>query len=137
MACYYCGAEKVYAKGLCVACYHRSRRNGTPERKTAKTRKRNPPSDKVKAILADYNKTMNQAETAKRFHLSHQYVNYIVNRYGGSEYRQYSTDVLDALKEKFPKFSKVALCMVRNPQYGVDLSKDAKRFLKSLEDSKK
>jgi len=136
MACYYCGAEKVYAQGLCVACYHRNRRNGTPERKTTKTRKRNPPSEKVKAILADYNKTMNQTETAKRFHLSRQYVNYIVNHYGVSEYRQYSTDVLDALKEKFPKFSKVALCMVRNPQYGVDLSADAKRYLKSLEESK-
>ena len=49
--------------------------------------------------------------------------------------RAYSTDVLDALKEKFPKFSKVALCMVRNPQYGVDLSADAKRYLKSLEEN--
>jgi hypothetical protein len=61
-------------------------------------------------------------------------------RYGQVEYKQdrqraYSTDVLDALKEKFPKFSKVALCMVRNPQYGVDLSKEAKKYLKLLEEN--
>ena len=59
-------------------------------------------------------------------------------RYGKLEYkrdrpRAYSTDILDALKEKFPKFSKVALCMIRNPQYGVDLSNEAKRYLKALE----
>ena len=47
--------------------------------------------------------------------------------------RDYSTDLLEALKVRFPKFSKVALCMVRNPQYGVDLSKEAKKYLKALE----
>jgi len=86
--CYYCGERTAVARGLCMRCYQRQRRNGHLEYK------RDCP-------------------------------------------RVYSTDVLDALKEKFPKFSKVALCMVRNPQYGVDLSADAKRFLKSLEDSKK
>ena len=136
MACWYCGAENVYAHGLCYACYHRNRRNGTPDRKR-RGRPKKPPSEKVKAILADYNLTMNQAKTAERLHLSRQYVSFVVNNYSGDVYRQYSTDILDALKEKFPKFSKVALCMVRNPQYGVDLSADAKRYLKSLEETKK
>lgn len=85
--CYYCGERTAVAKGLCMPCYQRQRRNGHLEYK------RDCP-------------------------------------------RAYSTDVLDALKEKFPKFSKVALCMVRNPQYGVDLSRDAKRFLKSLEEGR-
>ena len=85
--CYYCGERPAVAKGLCMACYQRRRRNGHLEYK------RGAP-------------------------------------------RAYSTDVLDALKGKFPKFSKVALCMVRNPQYGVDLSADAKRYLKSLEETK-
>ena len=85
--CYYCGERPAVARGLCMRCYQRRRRNGHLEYK------RDCP-------------------------------------------RAYSTDVLDALKEKFPKFSKVALCMVRNPQYGVDLSKDAKRYLKSLEEGR-
>ena len=33
------------------------------------------------------------------------------------------------LKEKFPKFSKITACMVNNPEYGVTLSPEAKRWL--------
>ena len=86
--CYYCGERTAVAKGLCMPCYQRKRRNG---------------------------------------HLE----------YKRDRQRDYSTDVLEALKVRFPKFSKVALCMIRNPQYGVDLSKEAKKYLKSLEESKK
>ena len=82
--CYYCGERPAVARGLCMRCYQRRRRNGHLEYKRDRP-------------------------------------------------RDYSTDVLEALKVRFPKFSKVALCMVRNPQYGVDLSRDAKRYLKSLE----
>lgn len=61
-------------------------------------------------------------------------------RTGHLEYKQdrprdYSTDILETLKARFPKFSKAALCMVRNPQYGVDLSKEAKEYLKLLEEN--
>jgi len=34
------------------------------------------------------------------------------------------------MKKRYPKFSKVTLCMIRNREYGVDLSKEAKQFLK-------
>lgn len=59
-------------------------------------------------------------------------------RYGSVEYkrnrpRDYSKDVIGVLKKRYPKFSKIALCMIRNPEYGVDLSVDAKKFLKEME----
>lgn len=44
--------------------------------------------------------------------------------------REYSKDIIDVMKKRYPKFSKVALCMIRNREYGVDLSKEAKQFLK-------
>ena len=34
------------------------------------------------------------------------------------------------MKKQYPKFSKVTLCMIRNKEYGVDLSKEAKQLLK-------
>ena len=36
---------------------------------------------------------------------------------------------VERMREKFPKFSKVALCMVNNPEYGIDFSEEAKRHL--------
>lgn len=59
-------------------------------------------------------------------------------RTGGLEYkrdrpRKYSKDIIDVLQKRYPKFSKITLCMIRNPEYGVDLSADAKRFLKDME----
>lgn len=33
MSCSYCGASEVIARGLCRACYHRLRRNGSVQRK--------------------------------------------------------------------------------------------------------
>lgn len=58
-------------------------------------------------------------------------------RYGTLAYkrdrpREYGKEVVDILKKHYPKFSKVQLCMIRNPEYGVDLSKEAKKYLKSL-----
>lgn len=83
MACAYCGKKTAYAKGLCMACYQRQRRNGT---------------------LA----------------------------YKRDRQRKYGNDVVGILKKRYPKFSKVALCMIRNPEYGVDLSADAKRLLRMM-----
>lgn len=56
-------------------------------------------------------------------------------RYGVLEYkkdrpREYSKEIIDVVRKRYPKFSKVALCMIRNPQYGVDLSDEAKKYLK-------
>jgi hypothetical protein len=47
--------------------------------------------------------------------------------------RKYSKEVISILKKRYPKFSKVALCMIRNPEYGVDLSDNAKKYLKEAE----
>lgn len=60
-----------------------------------------------------------------------------LRRYGSVAYkkdrpRDYSKDVIGVLKKRYPKFSKIALCMIRNPEYGVDLSPDAKKFLKEM-----
>lgn len=40
-----------------------------------------------------------------------------------------SKEIVELMQTQFPKFSKIALCMVRNPQYGVDYSAAAKRLL--------
>lgn len=61
-----------------------------------------------------------------------------MRRYGSLEYkkdrpRKYSNDIIDVMKKRYPKFSKVALCMIRNREYGVDLSVEAKRYLKAME----
>ena len=33
------------------------------------------------------------------------------------------------MQQRFPKFSKASLCMVNNPEYGVDISPAGKRWL--------
>lgn len=38
-------------------------------------------------------------------------------------------ETVELLQQHFPKFTKVALCMVRNPEYGVTFSPKAKRIL--------
>lgn len=40
-----------------------------------------------------------------------------------------SKEIVELMQTQFPKFSKITLCMVRNPQYGVDYSAAAKRLL--------
>lgn len=42
-------------------------------------------------------------------------------------------ETVDLLQQYFPKFTKVALCMVRNPEYGVTFSPKAKRILDKAE----
>jgi hypothetical protein len=42
-------------------------------------------------------------------------------------------ETVELLQQHFPKFTKVALCMVRNPEYGVTLSPKAKRILDKAE----
>lgn len=61
-----------------------------------------------------------------------------MRRYGSVEYkrnrpREYSKDIVGVMKKKYPKFSKVTLCMIRNREYGVDLTVEAKRYLKEME----
>ena len=41
-------------------------------------------------------------------------------------------EIVSVLKEKFPKFSKIAWCMAQNPAYGVALSEDAARTLQEI-----
>ena len=36
---------------------------------------------------------------------------------------------VEKMRERFPKFSKVTLCMINNPEYGVDYSAEAKAYL--------
>ena len=42
-------------------------------------------------------------------------------------------ETVELLQQHFPKFTKVALCMVRNPEYGVTFSPKAKRILNEAE----
>lgn len=50
----------------------------------------------------------------------------------GRIYRRpkYGPEVTRALKEKFPKFSRVTLCMINNPEYGIFFSEEAESYLK-------
>lgn len=52
--CCYCGSEKYYARGLCVNCYARYKRNGFLEKKTGRSRnkKRNEVDWKVRFYQA-------------------------------------------------------------------------------------
>lgn len=43
-----------------------------------------------------------------------------------------SKEIIATLRSKFPKFSKVTLCMVRNPAYGCALSEEAVRTLQDI-----
>ena len=43
--------------------------------------------------------------------------------------RQESRELVDLMRTQFPKFSKVTLCMIRNPEYGVDFSAKAKKLI--------
>lgn len=45
-----------------------------------------------------------------------------------------SREMISILQEKFPKFSKIQLSMVRNPEYGVTLSPDARKLLYPSDD---
>lgn len=46
--------------------------------------------------------------------------------------RPTSKEIIATLRTKFPKFSKVTLCMVRNPAYGCALSEEAARTLQEI-----
>ena len=46
-------------------------------------------------------------------------------------------EIVALMQTKFPKFSKVQLCMIRNPEYGVDFSAAAKRLLRKKETREK
>ena len=41
-----------------------------------------------------------------------------------------SSQIIACLNQAFPKFNRVALCYVRNPEYGCALSKEAEKLLK-------
>lgn len=41
-----------------------------------------------------------------------------------------SGEIIRVLSERYPKFSKIQLCMIRNPEYGVCLAPEAKKLLK-------
>lgn len=41
-----------------------------------------------------------------------------------------SVEIVRLISEKFPKFSKIQLCMLRNPEYGVRLVPEAERLLR-------
>ena len=41
-----------------------------------------------------------------------------------------SSEIIKILSDQYPKFSKVQLCMVRNPEYGIQLNPEAERKLK-------
>lgn len=43
-----------------------------------------------------------------------------------------SRQAIDAISAVFPKYTKVAHCMVVNPEYGVRLSPEAERIIKDL-----
>lgn len=43
--------------------------------------------------------------------------------------KKYPSEVTNILKERFPFFSKIALCYANNPLYGVDISPAAKDWL--------
>ena len=51
--------------------------------------------------------------------------------------RQESRELVELMRTQFPKFSKIALCMVRNPEYGVDFSAAAKKLLNGKQPRKK
>ena len=51
--------------------------------------------------------------------------------------KKYPTSTVKELQSKFPKFSKVTLCMVNNPEYGVDISKEGKRWLNQQKNKSK
>ena len=45
--------------------------------------------------------------------------------------------IVAKMQQRFPKFSKVALCMIRNPEYGVDFSPAAKRYMRNKQAKEK
>ena len=125
--CKYCGEREVYVKssGLCSACYQRLRRNGTLDRKRrfigADEKCSFCGKGPVQSLGLCYNCYARQRRNG-------------TPDYKRNQPREYGTEIIAALKKRYPKFSKVALCMIRNPEYGVDLSRDAKNFLKKLEE---
>lgn len=44
---------------------------------------------------------------------------------------KYLEQVYDALHEKYPKFGRVQLCMVRNPEYGLQMASGALSVLRA------
>lgn len=44
---------------------------------------------------------------------------------------KYLEQVYDALHEKYPKFGRVQMCMVRNPEYGLQMAAGAVSVLKA------
>ena len=43
----------------------------------------------------------------------------------------YTLQVIDALKDEYPKFTKVQMSLIRNPAYGLQLASDAEAMLKA------
>ena len=46
--------------------------------------------------------------------------------------KRYPSDTVKLLSTEFPKFSKITLCYVNNPEYGVDISPEAKRWFNRM-----
>lgn len=44
--------------------------------------------------------------------------------------RKEASEVIKTVSEKYPKFTKIQLCMIRNPEYGLRLAPEAERLLK-------
>lgn len=76
--CYYCGSEKYYAKGLCMPCYTRLRRNGTLEYKQRGGR---PITAKSKEIVRLKTSGIKEAKIAKLVGVSRQDVYGVLSRY--------------------------------------------------------
>lgn len=76
--CYYCGSEKYYAKGLCMPCYTRLRRNGTVEYKQRGGR---PITAKSKEIVRLKTSGIKEAKIAELVGVSRQDVYGVLSRY--------------------------------------------------------
>lgn len=49
----------------------------------------------------------------------------------GRQKDKYQEQVYAALREKYPKFGKVQMCMVRNPEYGLQMASGALSILRA------
>ena len=76
--CYYCGSEKYFAKGLCMPCYMRLRRNGTVEYKQRGGR---PITAKSKEIVRLKTSGIKEAKIAGLVGVSRQDVYGVLSRY--------------------------------------------------------
>lgn len=51
--------------------------------------------------------------------------------------KKYPSETVKLLQNKFPKFNRIALCYVNNPEYGVDISAEGKRLLNRAKNKEK